>query len=168
MSSLALDWKITGDTSNGGDTTDGTVWVGDGWPFPRGFNERDKLMWVVGFMDGEGCFKGITDARYRRISPRVTVGQTETNVEVLWRVSEVLGGAMYFDTARSDRAKGINSRDKYQLEWYGDRARRVGNLLYPWLGADKRSAIELWDTPNPRYGDTNRRKRTKWDGDDPV
>lgn len=94
-----------------------------------------QLAWAAGFFDGEGCFtarKGANGRRYLNLQ----IAQSEPT-ELLERFVDMFGVGKVYTWDRPDR-EGLVST--YQC--HGRQAFQVADLLWPYLGEQKRAAFK--------------------------
>lgn len=75
--------------------------------------DRDFLLWLSGFIDGEGCFIILKDNRHvTNYTPRFSLGLREDDAEILFEIVDQLGiGQLY-------RRPKKHSPSNPQLHWY--------------------------------------------------
>jgi len=91
------------------------------------------LGWVVGFLEGEGCFsaqKTIINVN-EKFYPRVDATQNE--IEPLEKLVELFGGSIC--------RNGNNERCKRWVA-YSKRAEEIMKLVYPYMSDKRQSKIE--------------------------
>lgn len=93
--------------------------------------EREKLAWVAGFLDGEGCFYADPRTKY----PHLTVAQSGEPT-LLRRISEWTG----VEGIVCQRASAQHwTKPAWRWEIHGfNKVQAVYARLYPWLGPVKR------------------------------
>lgn len=102
-------------------------------------NEREKLIWLAGYLEGEGCFRLTRDLRGRPdplMHPRVQLCATDR--DVVERVVEYLGGGIRIHD-RAPRSKGW--RPQYCIYVTSDRAVDLMRALLPYMGARRSQQI---------------------------
>src|SRR5258706_4810884 len=93
-----------------------------------GLTDREKLLWVVGFLEGEGCFDRQTSG-----TPRIRATQKQR--QPLTRLRYLVGGAMHQDSRghwnwslNGILAQGLMlAIRKHMSPW---RAKQIGAALY--------------------------------------
>lgn len=92
---------------------------------------RDDILWVAGFLEGEGCF-GMNSPTARC----ATISAAQVDKEPLARLRTFLGGSI-----RSKNGRGKNHSDHYVWQISGKRARGVMMTLYSLLSTRRKEAV---------------------------
>ena len=95
--------------------------------------EKENLIYLAGFIDGEGCLTTSFDYPINRIRPRLTI--TNTNKEVLEWIHAVFGGSLYLHKPR-----GSQTRASYELMFFCNKAMNLIEKVYPFLKVKKKEA----------------------------
>ena len=56
----------------------------------------EELAWAAGFLEGEGCFRGISSVTAKRIEPRAVIDASQKNQEPLMWLLAWFGGRIYY------------------------------------------------------------------------
>ena len=101
---------------------------------------KDDLMWLSGFLEGEGCFTytsmKTTKRRYKY--PKIEVRNTDK--DVMARAQHLIGGRSLYE----HRDKRFAGRAKllYSATVSGPKALALMTDLYPYMGERRRNRIE--------------------------
>lgn len=113
-----------------------------------GIEVKPSLEYIAGFFDGEGGLnisyctkkrtkKGSTGKEIYHAKWRYIIYITNTNIEVLQKIKEVLDGSI----SKISKNKGTkNSKQAYRLCFYGNKAKEFLNKVYPYLIIKKERA----------------------------
>lgn len=94
-----------------------------------------ELMWMVGLLEGEGCFD--THAPNRQKNPAARIQCKMTDFDVIERLASIGGGKVYGPYQ-------ANPRWKPQLHWVirGQEAAELMRVLQPHMGKRRAARIE--------------------------
>lgn len=94
-----------------------------------------EIAWAAGFFDGEGCVNIVKRKTANRPTLQLAVGQSG-NTEALDRFTKAVGGGKVYGPYNPKT--GTTHQISYKWRAHGQEARRIMQLLDPYLCSPKR------------------------------
>jgi hypothetical protein len=102
---------------------------------------RDDLVWLAGYLEGEGCFRTGLDSHGSR---RITISVNSTDEDVLSRAAALLGNRNVY----KHQPKKANWSLLYETAVSGKAAAELMIILFPLMGKRRKlqiaKAIKVW------------------------
>ena len=95
-------------------------------------SNRDDFMWMIGLLEGEGCFGIATSRGYSHV--RIHVGMTDK--DVVDRLKNISGGWVLYC-----RSKEPKHKDQWRWEITCKQARELMETMLPFMGERRKERI---------------------------
>lgn len=99
---------------------------------------RDDLLWLSGFLEGEGCFTRVLGRSGKKEVWHAKVAVENTDEDVMQRVKQLIGAKM-LGAYESKRYKG--AKKSYVAAVTGPKALALMLEVYPYMGSRRKDRI---------------------------
>lgn len=91
---------------------------------------HDDILWLAGWLEGEGCFSTNSDAT-------ICISAGCTDVDVIEKVARIFGT----DTIHIRKRPNPKHKPMYRTEIYAENAELLMKVIYPYMGARRQARI---------------------------